>query len=116
VEVISVAVHFQLLDLRQVIARMLGLDVTTLAVPDYELIARLEKLILANQANASSAIALDTALLDMEDGFRAGYNDASRALVSVGTRARSSIKRGTSLRTRPRSASPGRRQRDTRAY
>jgi hypothetical protein len=93
------------------------MDVTSLAVPDYEIIARLEKLILANQANVSTAVALDTALLDMEDGFQAGYNDASRALASIGTRGRSNIKRGTSLRQRPRSASPGHhRQRDTRAY
>ena len=96
---------------------MLGMDVTTLAVPDYEIIARLEKLILANQANASTAVALDTALLDLGEGFRAGYNDASQALASVGTRARRSVKPGTSLRQRPRSASPGgRRQRDPRTY
>uniref|UniRef100_H2ZF69 Coiled-coil domain-containing protein 170 n=1 Tax=Ciona savignyi TaxID=51511 RepID=H2ZF69_CIOSA len=35
----------QLVDFREVVARMLGLDVTTLAIPDYEVISRLEKLI-----------------------------------------------------------------------
>lgn len=108
---------FQLLDLRQVISRMLGMDVNSLAVPDYEIIARLEKLILANQANASTAIALDTALLDVSEGFRAGYEDASRSLTAVsGSRSRNAARRGNmSLRTRPRSASPGRR-RDNRSY
>lgn len=35
----------QLLDFRNVIARMLGLDVSTLAVADYEIIARIERII-----------------------------------------------------------------------
>lgn len=37
----------QLLDFRSVIARMLGLDATTLAVADYEIIARIERIITA---------------------------------------------------------------------
>ena len=61
--------NFQLLDLRSVIARMLGMNVTNLAVPDYEIISRLEKLILANQANATTAVVLDSALENMEDGY-----------------------------------------------
>ncbi len=103
---------FQLLDLRQVLARMLGLDVTSLAVPDYEIISRLEKLILANQANASTAIALDTAIGDMESGFRAGYEDASHAIAA--TRGRSPVRRPVT-RSRAKSLSPTRRK-DTRAY
>ena len=43
---------FQLLDLRQVIARMLGLDVNSLAVPDFEIISRLEKLVEAQREMA----------------------------------------------------------------
>lgn len=42
----------QLSDLRQVIARMLGLDVNRLAVPDFEIISRLEKLIEAQNEMA----------------------------------------------------------------
>ena len=99
---------------------MLGLDVNSLAVPDYEIISRLEKLILANQSNASTAITLDNVLGDMEDGFRAGYHDAGHAiLTATAPRARSptrrihSQKRPTNIRSR--SMSP-RRKRDERAY
>lgn len=106
--------EFQLLDLRAVLSRMLGLDVNILAVPDYEIISRLEKLILANQANMSTAVALDTALDDMQDGFRAGYEDASRALTATST-AKAHMNRARSLRTRSRSLSPN-RKRDPRAY
>ena len=62
--------YFQLLDLRQVIARMLGLDINNLAVPDYEIIARLEKLILAHQSGVITDAAIGTIVDDMEEGFR----------------------------------------------
>jgi hypothetical protein len=68
-----VFVLFQLVDLRCVIARMLGLAIDTLAVPDYEVITRLEQLILANQANATTAFVLDSAIADLGAGFHAGY-------------------------------------------
>ena len=104
----------QLLDLRQVVARMLGLDVNSLAVPDYEIIARLEKLILANQSNVATVVALDSALEDVSDGFRSGYHQAARVL---GSRARSPVRvaRTAPQRTRTRSMSPC-RKRDPRAY
>lgn len=76
----------QLLELRQVISRMLGLDLNSLAIPDYELITRLEKLVLANQANAATAVVLDSAIADLGDGFRAGYHDAARS-VAIATRS-----------------------------
>ena len=102
-----------MLDLRQVLARMLGLDVNTLAVPDYEIIARLEKLILANQSNVATVVALDTALEDVSDGFRAGYENAQR---TIQTRARSPVRVvRTAQRTRTRSMSPTRRC-DKRVY
>lgn len=104
----------QLLDLRTVLARMLGLDVNTLAVPDYEIISRLEKLILANQGNISTAIALDTVVTDMEDGFRAGYEDATHALNTTKA-SRMMASQATRSRRRTRSVSPT-RKRDTRAY
>ena len=74
------------MDLRDVIARMLGLSLHTLAVPDYELVSRLEQLILANQANVSAAIALESALVssDLGDGFQAGYSRAGRVLAGGG--------------------------------
>lgn len=62
---------------------MLGLSLDTLAVPDYELVCRLEQLILANQSNASTAVALKSAMcaVDLGDGFRAGYSHAGRLLA-----------------------------------
>lgn len=98
---------------------MLGLDINSLAIPDYEIVSRLEKLILANSTNAATAIALDSALEDMGDGFRAGYNDASRVLTStaipvIPPQLRSPTRR-LHTRTRSRSLSPT-RKRDTRAY
>ena len=101
----------QLLDLRQVIARMVGLDINTLAVPDYEILSRLEKLILANQSNAATVVALDTAMEGISDGFRVGYEDATQAL-QMATRARSPTRR---IHTRARSVSPNRKK-DTRSY
>jgi len=67
---------------------MLGLSLHTLAIPDYELISRLEQLILANQANVSAAVALESTLVssDLGDGFQAGYSRAGRVLA--GGRAR----------------------------
>ena len=80
----------QLVNLRDVIARMLGLSLHSLAVPDYELISRLEQLILANQANVSAAVALESALVSSADqlgeGFQAGYRHAGRALAARGAR------------------------------
>ena len=52
------------------IARMLGLNINNLAVPDYEIIARLEKLILAHQSGVITDAAIGTIVDDMEEGFR----------------------------------------------
>jgi len=60
---------------------MLGLNINSLAVPDYEIVTRLEKLVLANQANAATAFVLDSAIADMGEGFRAGYHDAAYSLA-----------------------------------
>jgi len=77
-------------NLRDVVARMLGLSLQSLAVPDYELISRLEQLILANQANVSAAVALESALVSSADqlgeGFQAGYRHAGRAVAARGAR------------------------------
>merc|ERR1712150_188419 len=114
----------QLLDLRSVIARMLGMNVTNLAVPDYEIISRLEKLILANQANATTAVVLDSALENMEDGFQVGYAAGPRVvatrngLATTTKRVTTSGSRSSSMtrqRTRSRSVSPS-RKRDNRVY
>ena len=69
-------VLFQLLDFRQVLARLLGLDINTLSVPDYEIISRLERLVQAHHAHSITTHSLEASLQDMESGFRSGYDDA----------------------------------------
>ena len=64
----------QLQDFRQVIARMLGMDIVTLAVPDYEIISRLEKLIQAHHSHALTSFHVENSLQDMDANFRQGYN------------------------------------------
>ncbi|CAM9982576.1 unnamed protein product [Lampetra planeri] len=63
----------QLLDFREVVGRTLGLDVASLAVPDYEVVARLERLVRAQHASVATAAALDGSLERLHGGFRAGY-------------------------------------------
>ncbi|XP_041353054.1 coiled-coil domain-containing protein 170-like [Gigantopelta aegis] len=113
----------QLVDFRNVVSRMLGLDMNTLAVPDYEIISRLEKLIGAHHAQVFTTTNLEEALADMEDGFVSDY-DASRRIIE-GTdplikRSRDrSRRKAAKAQLRARSLSPQRRVRvavDPRAY
>ena len=107
----------QLLDFRNVIARMLGLDMNTLAIPDYEIISRLEKLIQAHHSHAFTSLNVEEAFADMEDGFISGYEEYRRSAASSGssTIARSRERaRRKAARARARSASPMRR--DHRVY
>ncbi|XP_030854172.1 coiled-coil domain-containing protein 170 [Strongylocentrotus purpuratus] len=71
----------QLTDFRQVIARMLGMDVAVLAVPDYEIIARLEKVIQAHHSHAITSLGMENTLTDMERGFKQGYHESSTLLA-----------------------------------
>ena len=71
------------MDLRRVIARMLAIDVIHLPVPDFEIISRLEKLILAQQASSSSfaaSLSLDDIIDELGDEFRSGYQEAGFVL------------------------------------
>lgn len=107
----------QLLDFRNVIARMLGLDMNTLAIPDYEIISRLEKLIQAHHSHAFTSLNVEEAFADMEDGFISGYEEYRRSAASSesSTIARSRERaRRKAARARARSASPVRR--DHRVY
>nr|XP_054758190.1 coiled-coil domain-containing protein 170-like [Lytechinus pictus] len=70
----------QLTDFRQVIGRMLGMDVGVLAVPDYEIIARLEKVIQAHHSHAITSLGVENTLTEMERGFKQGYQEASALL------------------------------------
>ncbi|EDO48576.1 predicted protein [Nematostella vectensis] len=66
----------QLLNFRQVLARLLGLDVNNLSVPDYDIISRLERLVQAHHAHSITTHSLEGSLQDLENGFRSGYDDA----------------------------------------
>ncbi|KAL5009306.1 hypothetical protein ScPMuIL_014887 [Solemya velum] len=107
----------QLLDFRNVVSRMLGLDINTLAIPDYEIISRLEKLIQAHHTHAFTTMSMEDAMADMEDGFLSGYEDYRRGIPSTEPasirRSRERAKR-KAVRARARSVSPVRR--DPRAY
>ena len=91
---------------------MLGLDINTLAIPDYEIISRLEKLIGAHHSHAFTTMSLEEALADMEDGFLQGYDEyrntvgASESLNIRKSRER--VKR-KAAKARARSLSPTRR-------
>jgi len=63
----------QLLDFRAVIAKMLSLDVTTLSVPDYEIISRLEALLRNHHATAAAHQAINAPLVAMDPRFVKGY-------------------------------------------
>ena len=54
--------------------------VTTLQI--YKFLCRLEKLIVANKSNVATVVALDGVIGDLEDGFKAGYEDAGRILAA----------------------------------
>jgi hypothetical protein len=113
---------FQLVDFRNVVARMLGLDINTLAVPDYEIISRLEKLIQGYHSHTFTTMSMEEALADMEDGFVSGYDDYRRTLGMHPThptepttirRSRDRAQR-KAAKSRARSMSPQRR--DPRQY
>jgi len=107
----TVCMVLQLQDLRRVIARMLAVDTGTHTVPDYEIISRLEKLILATQANSSPAMMtpLDDVMGQLSDEFRSGYCTAGR-LLSDAPQPRSPVKPNPG---RPRS---GHRKLDSKVY
>ena len=109
----TVLVFFlQLLDFRGVIARMLGLDVNTLAVADYEIITRLEKLLKSQQCSVVSPVRLGVTVVDSGDGGIISDLEATDPVVGR-SRDKSRRKAGRA-RVRARSLSPVKR--DTRVY
>ncbi|KAK6489050.1 coiled-coil domain-containing protein 170 isoform X1 [Huso huso] len=70
----------QLMDFRQVVSQMLGLNFNTLALPDYEIIRRLEKLIQGQHSHAVACLCLDNSREQVNQDFTAGYNHARRTL------------------------------------
>ena len=104
------------MDFRNVVSKMLGLNLSTLAVPDYEIITRLEKLIQAHHNHAFTTMSMEEALIDMEDGFLSGLEESTKMRTDENNtlrRARDRARRKV-VRSRARSASPMRR--DKRVY
>jgi hypothetical protein len=87
---------------------MLAIDIMLVPVPDYEIVSRLEKLILAQQATSSSAAAVATMSLDdiideMGDEFRSGYQNAGFVLAPRRPRSHSPLR--SSIHSRSKSPS-----------
>ncbi|KAL8608648.1 hypothetical protein ACOMHN_002877 [Nucella lapillus] len=93
----------QLLDFRGVVARMLGLDMNSLAVPDYDIITRLEKLIHAHHTSAITTMGLHEALADAEDGLITDMDIVDPVVRQSRYRCR---RRAARARARARSLSP----------
>lgn len=90
---------------------MLGLDINTLAVPDYEIITRLEKLIKAHHSTALTTIGLEEALADVEDGLVSELEATDPVVRRSRERSR---RKAARAHVRARSLSPTKR--DTRVY
>ena len=78
---------------------MLGLNVGPATSADFEIVSRLEKLILANKDNMASSIAVDHSFDQLAQAFRHGHANVTFDLD----------------KTRSRSVSPA-RKRDTKVY
>ncbi|KAK1171546.1 coiled-coil domain-containing protein 170-like [Acipenser oxyrinchus oxyrinchus] len=72
----------QLVDFRQVVSRMLGLNVSTLALPDYEIIRRLEKLIQGQHSHRVACLCLDNSREQLNQDFTTRYNHARGTLTT----------------------------------
>ncbi|MGH0192822.1 UNVERIFIED_CONTAM: hypothetical protein FKN15_028940 [Acipenser sinensis] len=70
------------MDFRQVVSMMLGLNFNTLALPDYEIIRRLEKLIQGQHSHAMACLCLDNSREQVNQDFTTGYNQARRTLTA----------------------------------
>lgn len=92
--------YLQLVDFREVVARMLGLNVTSLAIPDYEIISRLEKFIKKHQLGVATSAALERSMQTMDPGFQMGYTEGMHSsqlgLVDHYSKSRKSLYRGRS--------------------
>ena len=92
---------------------MLNLDVSTLAIPDYEIISRLEKLMKSHHTSFS-ALGLHSACSENDDPSSLLASDLEGADLIIGRARERSRRKAEKLRLRARSMSP--RKRDTRIY
>jgi len=70
----------QLLEFRNVLAKVIGLEIEATPVPDYEIISRLEKLVEAHQSHLQASQALEAGLRHMASGFRNSYDETMSVL------------------------------------
>jgi len=87
------------MQLRQTVGRMLGLNVGPATSADFEIVSRLEKLILSNKTNMDSSIPVDDGFHQLAQAFRQGHSNVTFDLD----------------KPRSRSVSPA-RKRDTKVY
>jgi chromosome segregation ATPase len=104
--------HRELVDLRRVIARMLGLNVGPATAADFEIVSRIEKLILANRNSLTSTVPVDSSLDQLVQTYRQGQSGTSCSRPRPHTVAEG---RATAGKVRSRSMSPV-RKRDTKVY
>ena len=62
----------QLVKLRHTIGRMLGLNVGPATSADFEIVSRLEKLIMANKNNLASTVPVDASFEELANAFKQG--------------------------------------------
>jgi len=99
---VLIDIRVQLVQLRQTVGRMLGLNVGPDSSVNFEIVSRLEKLILANRNNMASTIPVDASFEQLAQAFR----QAQAPCVSFDL---------DKSRSKPRSVSPT-RKRDTKVY
>jgi vacuolar-type H+-ATPase subunit I/STV1 len=104
--------HRELVDLRRVIARMLGLNVGPATAADFEIVSRIEKLILANRNSLTSTVPVDSSLDQLVQTYRQGQSGTSCSRPRPHTVAEG---RATAGKVRSRSMSPVRKC-DTKVY
>ncbi|XP_059504801.1 coiled-coil domain-containing protein 170 isoform X2 [Stegostoma tigrinum] len=73
----------QLLDFREVVSRILGLNIDALALPDYEIVKRLEKLAQAHRTSAMTALCLENSMGKLHQGYLAGCEARQRLASSL---------------------------------
>lgn len=70
----------QLLNFRQILAKLIGLDIEQLSIPDYEIISKLEKIVKTYKLHAETVNSLGNTLHNMDKDFKTGYSDAMSLL------------------------------------
>ncbi|XP_055494985.1 coiled-coil domain-containing protein 170 [Leucoraja erinacea] len=73
----------QLVNFRDVVSRILGLNVHALALPDYEIIKRLEMLAQAHHSSAVTALHLENSMDKLNQGYAAGREARQRLAAGL---------------------------------